>query len=94
MPQKKDAPAPDQGVIPPATPPVAEPTPPAPELKLVGLDYLGGQAIIGVPARDLAAKELPGLGFSAQELVNSGLYRPRYEEIKTETAPEPGAENK
>lgn len=67
-----------QGIIQPATATPSNETP-APEPKLTGLEYLGGQAIIGVPARDLAVSELDGLLLSLEELVQTGLYWPSYE---------------
>lgn len=77
MPQaKKDSQV--LSIIPPATATPSSETPAA-EPKLTGLEYLGSQAIIGVPARDLAAGELAGLGLSPEELVQTGSYRARYE---------------
>jgi hypothetical protein len=45
--------------------PLILPAPDQPPPKLwQGLVYLGGQAIIGIPARDLEASELAGLGLT------------------------------
>lgn len=49
-----------------------------------GMKYLGGAAIIGVPARDLTAEEVKQYG--EKLLLASGLYR-RYRAVKF--APKP-----
>ncbi len=90
MPDEQPAQAPDQAVILPASPLPSDQTQPTPEPKQEqdqapapvappGLIYLGGQAIVGIPARDIEARELSGLELTVGELVATGLYQLRSE---------------